>query len=59
MNITATIYSELEVSVGVPATGLKGAMNIGKLESVFLVVYVASRLALNLVFVENMLVDIM
>ncbi len=45
--------------MGGPAVGLKGVMNIGKLESVFLVVYVASRLALNPAFVESMLIVIM
>ena len=47
------------VYVGVPAVGLKDVMNIGKPRLVFLVRYVASRLALNLAFVENMLMDIM
>jgi len=59
VNIHATIYSELEMSVGGPAIGLKVAMNIGKQKSVFLVMFVVSQLALNLAFVESMLAGIM
>lgn len=39
--------------VGGPAIGLKVAMNIGKLESVFLVMFVISQLALNPAFVTQ------
>ncbi|PKY15545.1 hypothetical protein GLOIN_2v1478935 [Rhizophagus irregularis DAOM 181602=DAOM 197198] len=52
-NILAAIYSELEMFVGGPAIGLKVAMNIGKLESVFLVMFVISQLALNPAFVTQ------
>ena len=45
--------------MGGPAVGLKDALNIGKLGSVFLVGFVVHRLALNLAFVENMLMGIM
>ena len=46
-------------SVGGPAISLKDALNIGKLYSAFPVRFVVSRLALNLVFIENMLMGIM
>jgi hypothetical protein len=45
--------------VGGPAVGLKDALNIGKLESVFLVGFVVSQLALNPAFAGNMLMGIM
>lgn len=41
------------MSVGGPAIGLKVSMNIGKLESVFLVMFVISQLALNPAFVTQ------
>ena len=47
------------MSVGRLAIGLKVAMSIEKLESVFLVMFVISQLALNPTFVESMLVGIM
>jgi hypothetical protein len=59
VNILVIIYLELEISVGVPAIGLKDAMNIGRLKSVFLVRFVVSQLAQNLAFAENMLIVIM
>jgi hypothetical protein len=45
--------------VGGLAVGSKDALNIGKLGSVFLVGFVVSQLALNLAFIENMLMGIM
>jgi hypothetical protein len=57
--ILVIIYSELETSVGVLVIGLKGAMNIGRLESVFLARFVIYQLALSQAFAESMLVDIM
>jgi hypothetical protein len=47
------------LSVDGPAIGLKVALNIGRLRSVFLARFVVSQLALNLAFVENMLIVIM
>ena len=47
------------VICGGPVAGLKGAMNIGELGSVFLVRYVVCRLALSPAFVESILADIM
>jgi len=44
--------------VDAPAVGLKVAMNTGRLGNVVLAMFVAHRLALNLAFVENMLVGI-
>ena len=41
-----------------PVAGLKSAMNIEELESIFLVRYVVCQLALSPAFVESMLVDI-
>ena len=45
--------------VGGPVAGLKGAMNIRELGSIFLVRYVVCRLALSPAFVKSMLMDIM
>ena len=59
MNIFATIYSELKKSVGGPAISLKDALNIKKLYPAFPIRFVISQLALNPVFVGNMLMDIM
>ena len=59
MNIIATIYLELEVSVDEPVIGLKDALNIRKLNLVFPVRFVASQLALNPAFAESMLVNTM
>jgi hypothetical protein len=47
------------MSVSGPAIGLKDVLNIGKLNLAFPVKFVASRLALNQAFAENMLVDTM
>ena len=59
MNILATIYSELDLTVGGPAVDLKGVMNIGKLKSAFLARFVVSRRVLSPAFVESMLTVIM
>ena len=43
MNILATIYSELDVSVGGLAVDLKGVLNIGKLNPAFPVRFAVSQ----------------
>jgi len=59
VNILVIIYSELELFVDVLVIDLKDAMNIGRLESVFLVKFVANQLVLSLEHVKNMLKGIM
>ncbi|CAG8776403.1 2766_t:CDS:1, partial [Cetraspora pellucida] len=43
VNILATIYSKLELFVGELAVSLKGALNIGRLKSIFPTEFVASQ----------------